>query len=344
MENRLVAAAVEPPAFARGAVNLADPRLGTRVVAVSDEFFAEAPRMLNPAPAVFYPDRYDDHGKWMDGWESRRRRDTGHDWCVLALGVPGVIEGVDFDTSFFTGNYPPAASLEGCRLEAGEPDESTRWEPIVAPVSLDGDSHRFVEVHDERVWTHLRVNILPDGGLARLRVYGRAVPDRTALTGRDDVDLAALGHGGRAVACSDAHFGEPLNLLAPGRGVNMGDGWETRRRREPGNDWCIIALGQPGEIRSVEVDTAHFKGNFPAACSIQAALVDQGTDASLIPQSLFWPVLLPEQPLTADAVHEFDLSLLAALGTVSHVRFNIIPDGGVSRLRLRGRPRQGDEG
>ncbi|PWG62337.1 allantoicase [Sediminicurvatus halobius] len=328
---------VERPDFARGLSNLADARAGATVVAVSDEFFAPGERMLAAAPPVFYPERFDDHGKWMDGWETRRRRGPGHDWAVVRLAMPGVIEAIELDTSFFTGNFPPAASVEACRVESGDPDAATVWQEIVPVVSLRGDDHRFCRVEAGEVFTHLRLNLYPDGGIARLRVHGRGRP-RLAAAGGDVPDLAALGHGGRVVAVSDAHYGDPNAILAPGRGVNMGDGWETRRRREPGNDWGIIALGCPGRIERVVVDTAHFKGNFPARVSLQAARPENATDESLVPQSMFWETLLPEMPLQADAIHEFQTEQLVDVGVVSHVRCNLIPDGGISRLRLHGWP------
>ncbi|CAB3798109.1 allantoicase [Pararobbsia alpina] len=323
------------PEFVHRYVNLADPRLGAQALATSDEFFAPMARMLNPEPAVFIVGKYDDHGKWMDGWESRRKRAAGHDWCVIKLARAGVIKGIDIDTSHFTGNYPPAASIEACRLEQGSPDAQTEWTEIVASRSLQGNSHHYVDVAASEAYTHLRINIYPDGGIARLRVYGQplvdwAGADRTAL-----IDLAAMEHGAYVVGTNNQHFGLASTLLMPGRGVNMGDGWETRRRREPGNDWCIVALAHPGTLRKVEVDTAHFKGNFPDRCSLQAAFMTGGTDSSLITQSMFWQTLLPEQPLQMDHVHTYEKEL-AALGPVSHVRFNIFPDGGVSRLRLFG--------
>jgi len=331
------AASAERPDFARGLINLADARAGAAVVAVSDEFFAPGERMLAAGPPVFYPDRFDDHGKWMDGWETRRRRGPGYDWAVVRLAMPGMIDAIELDTSFFTGNFPPAASVDACRVASGEPGADTAWHEIVPVVSLRGDDHRFCAVPSDDEWTHLRVNLYPDGGIARLRVYGRGRP-RLATTGDDMPDLAALGNGGRVVAVSDAHYGDPAAILAPGRGINMGDGWETRRRREPGNDWGIIALGCPGRIERVVVDTAHFKGNFPARLSLQAARPANATDESLVPQSMFWETLLPEMPLQADAIHEFGGGQLADLGSVSHVRCNLIPDGGISRLRLVGWP------
>ncbi|HEX7951618.1 MAG TPA: allantoicase, partial [Burkholderiales bacterium] len=285
--------------------------------------------------AVFIPGKYDDNGKWMDGWETRRRRGPGHDFCVIRLGLPGAIRGFDIDTSHFTGNYPPAASIEACLSET-DPDANTEWVELLAPMKLSGNTHHYPAVADARVWSHVRLSIYPDGGVARLRVYGEVARDWSQRGGDTLYDLIAVENGGRPVAWNDAHFGHPINLLAPGRGENMGDGWETRRRREPGNDWCVIALGWPGIIRKIEVDTAHFKGNYPDRCSLQATNAKNVPDEALVTQSMFWPVLLPEQPLSMDAVHGFDKQV-ADLGTITHVRFNIIPDGGVSRLRLWGK-------
>jgi allantoicase len=322
------------PEFARLWVDLAQPRLGAAAIHATDEFFAPKERMIDPAPAVFIPGKYDDNGKWMDGWESRRRRGPGHDHCTVRLGRPGVIKGVDIDTSHFTGNYPPAASLEACR-SGGDPDSTTQWTEILAATNLTGNAHHFRAMADDRVWTHVRLHIYPDGGVARLRVYGQVHCDWAAQDKGKLVDLAALVNGGRAIACNNQHYGSPQNLLAPGRGINMGDGWETRRRREPGHDWAILALGHRGRIRRIEVDTAHFKGNYPDRCSIQAADVEGGTEDSLVTQAMFWPGLLPEQKLQMDRAHSFE-SEIADIGPVTHVRLNIIPDGGVSRLRLWG--------
>ena len=322
------------PAFARSAVNLADPRLGAKAIFATDEFFAAKERMLDPAPAVFIPGKYDENGKWMDGWESRRKRGEGHDHCVVRLGHPGTIVGVDIDTSHFTGNYPPAASLDACRC-TGDPTDKAGWTPLVPAQNLGGNAHHFVAVADERIWSHVRLNIYPDGGVARLRVYGRIHRDWSEADRGGLIDLAALENGGRSIACSDQHYGTPWNLLAPGRGINMGDGWETRRRREPGNDWAILALGHRGTIRRIEIDTAHFKGNYPDRCALLAADVAGGTDDSLVTQSMFWRTLLPAHKLEMDRQHIIEQGL-AELGPVTHVRVDIIPDGGLSRLRLFG--------
>ena len=310
-------------------IQLEQPRLGTRVTFASDEFFAAKERLIQPADPIFIDDKYDDHGKWMDGWESRRRRSPGFDYCIIRLGVPGVIRGFDIDTSFFTGNYPPQASIEACCSEDDEPQDG--WTEIVAMTELAGDAHHFVSVASREVWTHIRLNIYPDGGVARLRIYGEVRPDFDDVDGI--VDLVALKNGGRALSASDEHYGSMHNLNLPGRGVNMGDGWETARRRGPGNDWVVLALGAPGRVERIEVDTAHFKGNYPDRVSVEAALFDSHEEATA--DSDRWHTLLPESRLHMDQQHYFE-SELADSGTVSHVRMSIYPDGGVSRLRIYG--------
>ncbi len=322
------------PEFTRRYMNLADPRLGAQALSASDDFFAPVARMLDPEPAVFVPGKYDDHGKWMDGWESRRKRVAGNDHAVVRLARRGVILGVDIDTSHFTGNYPPAASLQACDCE-GDPGASTEWVEILPSVNLQGNSHHYHAINATQPFTHVRLNIYPDGGVARLRLYGQPQRDWARVSRSELLDLVSVENGGYVVATNNQHFGLASNLLMPGRGVNMGDGWETRRRREPGNDWCVIALGQPGKIEKIEVDTCHFKGNYPDRCSIQAAFVTGGTETSLITQSMFWPVLLPEQPLKMDLQHYFEKEI-AQLGPISHIRYNMHPDGGTSRLRLWG--------
>ena len=322
-----------PPGFSLRFIDLCQPRLGARVLDTSDDFFAPKERLIKPAEPVFIDGKYDDHGKWMDGWESRRRRDGGHDWCVVLI-CRGRIEGVDIDTRHFTGNYPPQASLEACRCE-GTPGEDTEWSTILPRTELRGDSHNWFEIDSELTWTHVRLNIFPDGGVARLRLYGQAEPDPADLF--DGCDLAAMANGGRALACSDMHYGHMSNLIAPGRADNMGDGWETRRRRSGGNDWAIVALGARGRIESVEVDTAYFKGNYPAACALHGALIDDADDHDIANDATYWKPLLERVPLEPDSVHTFQREVLDA-GVISHVRLDIYPDGGISRLRLRGRP------
>ncbi len=317
-------------------INLADSRLGTRSIFVTDDWFAAVDRMLQPEPPVWKEGVFDDNGKWMDGWESRRKRFEGYDYTIIRLGVPGVIKGVDIDTSFFTGNFPPSASLEACYSPDADPSDNTEWTELLGAVSLQGNSQHLHAIEDGRPWTHLRFNIYPDGGVARLRVYGIPYLDWSKISTEQEIDLAAALNGGRALACSDEHFGKMGNILNPGRGVNMGDGWETARRRTPGNDWVIVALGHPGEISRVVVDTLHFKGNYPDRCSIQASYVKGGTDEQIETQSLFWKELLPSQKLEMHQEHEF-IAELNDIGPITHVRLNIFPDGGVSRLRLFGK-------
>jgi allantoicase len=325
---------IERPRFAVTGINLASAGLGARAVSATDEFFAPLSRMLEDAPAVFYPDRYDDHGKWMDGWETRRRRSGGHDHAVIALAAPGRIMGFDVDTAHFTGNYPPACRIDACRV-AGDPDDATAWHEILPMQPLGPSAHHYLACTDEGVWSHLRLHIYPDGGVARLRVYGRPMLARD--TG-GEIDLASALNGARVLAFSNAHYGAYQRLLAPGRGRDMGDGWETRRLREPGNDWLIVELGAKGRITRAVIDTCHYKGNFPESASLQAADLSDfkgDVDRAVVTSAMFWPVLLERQKMTADAIHEF-ASELHDVGPVTHVRLNIFPDGGVSRLRLFG--------
>jgi allantoicase len=328
-----IAKTVELPANLKALVNLADPRMGSHVHSCSDEFFAKAERMLHSEPAQFITGKYDEHGKWMDGWETRRKREAGHDWCIIRLGSSGRIAGFDIDTSFFTGNYPAAASIEACYAPDDQLD-AVLWQSLLPNSPLQPDQHHLFNICTSTEVTHLRLNIFPDGGIARLRVYGEVVFQPT--DGDTLLDLVALKHGGRVVAYSDAHFGHPNNLLNPGRGVNMGDGWETARRRAPGYDWCILQLGQAGRVESIEVDTAHFKGNFPAFCSIQAIYAADASNAQLIPQSMFWPYLLAEQPLSMDQIHRYG-SEIQLQHKINYIRLNMIPDGGISRIRLWGK-------
>ena len=319
-------------------LNLADARLGTVALSVSDDWFADVNRLFQHGPAVFKPDVFDDNGKWMDGWESRRKRHEGYDHAIIRLGVPGTLKGVDIDTSFFTGNFPPSASLEGCFLASGDPDDSTVWDEVLGAVELQGDSHHYHRIDADRPYSHLRFNIYPDGGVARLRVYGIPYKDWSQIDTSQAIDLCAALNGGRAIACSDEHYGQMGNLINPGRAAVMAEGWETARRRTPGNDWVIIALGVPGEVERILIDTLHYKGNYPDRVSIQGAWVKGGTDGQIETQSLFWRELLPPQKTEMDREHNYQSELMS-LGAITHVRLNVFPDGGVSRLRLFGKPR-----
>ena len=317
-------------------VDLASEKLGGAALVASDEFFAPKENLLKASTPIFIEDKYTDLGKWMDGWESRRRRTPGYDWCIIRLGLSGIISGLVVDTSYFRGNYPEQCSLEACCVD-GHPDveqltnEDLQWVEILPPSDLVGDSQNPFAVESEQRFTHVRFKIYPDGGVARLRVYGEVVPDWEKLKriGRQ-IDLAAIENGGLVLSCSDMFFGHRHNLIMPGRALNMSDGWETKRRRGPGHDWVTIKLGAPGSINRVEVDTSYFKGNFPESCSLEACK----TTGNVLPVSLDWKPVLPPTKLQAHTRHLFEEVLDA--GIVSHLRFNIFPDGGVSRLRVYG--------
>jgi allantoicase len=330
------------PDFTHGTINLASARLGAVGLYSTDEFFAPLSRMLDDAPALWREGVYDDNGKWMDGWESRRKRVPGHDFAVVKLAMPGRIMGFDVDTHYFTGNYPPFCSIDAAFREEGDPDpaKDSDWTEILPKSPLGPSAHHFFEnAAKDRVWTHLRLHIYPDGGVARLRVYGKAFFDWDKVGPQDEVDLAYIFNGAKSLCWSDAHYGVPDQMLAPGRGINMGDGWETKRRRGPGHDWAIIRLAHPGIIGRIIVDTAHFKGNFPDTCEIRAANLAGHSDVFSqedIAAAESWPVLLAPQKLRMDDLHEYKGSDVAALGLVTHVRFAMHPDGGVSRLRLFG--------
>jgi allantoicase len=323
-------------------VDLASERLGGAVLLANDEFFAPKENLLKASAPIFIADKYTDLGKWMDGWETRRRRTPGFDWCIIRLGLPGIIRGIVVDTSFFSGNYPEHFSLEGCAL-AGLPtaeqlsSETVSWLPLLPQLPLAGDSQNPFAVASGERCTHLRFKIYPDGGVARLRVFGEVVPDWEGLKRRGgDVDLAAVENGGLVLSCSDMFFGHRHNLIMPGRALNMSDGWETKRRRGPGHDWSIIKLGAPGQIHRLEIDTAWFKGNFPESCSLEATTAADVPAEHLTDPAVVWSSILPRTKLQAHTRHFFDSELLNA-GTVSHLRFNIFPDGGVSRLRAFGK-------
>ena len=333
-------------------VDLASERLGGAVLYANDDFFAPKENLVKPSTPVFVEGKYTDRGKWMDGWESRRRRTPGFDWCIVRLGLPGLIRGVVVDTSHFKGNFPEGCSLEAVALNGSPaPEELTAdsvpWIEILPQSKLNGDSlNRFpVEVNQRS--THLRLKIFPDGGVARLRVYGEVAPDWNRLRALGGaIDLVAVENGGRVLGCSDMFFGHRHNLIMPGRAANMSDGWETKRRRGPGYDWTIIKFGKPGRIHRVEVDTSWFKGNFPESCSLESCHAPDVAVETLQDPQFSWQPVLARTKLQAHTRHFFDQVI--ETGMASHVRFNIFPDGGVSRLRVWGttpflRTRDGEE-
>jgi len=310
----------------RDYLDLANERLGASVVYANDDYFAEKENLIRPAKAIWKEHEYTDRGKWMDGWESRRKRVPGHDFAIVRLGARGVVHGIVVDTAFFRGNYPAQASLDGCDLKPhASVDEllAAKWTPLLEKSDLKGDSENELFVETGGAVTHVRLNIFPDGGVARLRVHGEVVPDWHLAGGLDhELDLAAVENGGEVLTCSDMFFGPKHNLIMPGRALNMSDGWETRRRRGPGHDWVIVKLATEASVRRIEIDTNHFKGNYPDTCSLEGS-----SDGET------WTDVLPRTKLQAHTRHFF-LDELASRGPFTHLRMNVYPDGGVSRLRV----------
>ena len=329
----------DEPAFVK-MTDLAAEKLGGKALLCSDDFFAEKENLLKPGRGIFIPDKYTDRGKWMDGWESRRKRGPGHDWCIIQLATSGKIHGLDIDTNHFLGNHPPHASVEALNsYQVSVKDlENAEWTEILPVSSLQPGSQNLFVIKDQQIYTHVRLNIYPDGGVARLKVYGEVVKDWELIDPGETLDLAAAVNGARPVACNDMFFSHMENLLMPGRGINMGDGWETKRNRTPNNrDWVIVRLAHDGYIDRVMVDTCHFKGNYPDRCQLEGCYIEKDREQELpVNDKVEWKVILPESKLEADHEHYFEKELIHK-GPFTHARLTIFPDGGVSRLRLWGR-------
>ncbi|KAJ2135740.1 Allantoicase [Coemansia sp. RSA 678] len=321
----------------KGKTNLASESLSSKIISFTDEFFAEASNLLKDSDAVFLPEKFNDRGKWMDGWETKRHNKS-YDWAIIQLGYAGSIFGFDIDTSHFTGNHAPVVSIEAANATEEEVRAGkAQFTEIIPRVDMNpGSHHYYVYEAPTAVYTHLRVNNYPDGGIARLRVYGQVVPQTVVSSANGVVDLAFVGNGGRAVACSNQHFCSPSNLLLPGRGKTMGDGWETRRSRTPGhNDWAILKLGLPGFIDTFEVDTRHFCGNYPPLITMHATVSDEDVP----PSDAQWTEVLASVSTAADTQHYFDATGPKDVA-FTHVKFTMYPDGGAKRIRVNGRPAQ----
>ncbi len=315
---------------------LAAERLGGEVLSCSDDFFAPKENLIKPGRGIFIADKYTDRGKWMDGWESRRKRIPGHDWCIIKMATSGKIYGVDIDTNHFLGNHPPYASIEACTGYAEDFNaDQADWKEILPKSSLQPGSQNLYEIKDHDIYTHLRLNIYPDGGVARLKVYGDVYRDWSKVTASEIVDLAAAENGGKAILCNDMFFSHMDNLLMPGRGVNMGDGWETKRNRTPGNrDWVIVRLAHKGVIQKVLIDTCHFKGNYPDCFILEGCTIVKNEEVNF-PDKVTWEVIVSQAKLHADKEHFFE-DEIKNFQSFTHVRLSIFPDGGISRMRLFG--------
>ena len=324
----------EPPPAFTGLPDLASDAFGGAAIACNDDFFAEKENLVRATPAVWKEHEYTDRGKWMDGWESRRRREPGHDWCIVRLGMPGVIHGVIVDTAYFRGNFPESCALYACEIDDPldlRALEAAPWTNILPRSPLTGDAKNAFPIAYQQRFTHVRLDIFPDGGVARLRVHGEVAPrwDRLRALG-GPIDLAALEHGAWVESCSDMFFGSRNNLIKPGPSHSMADGWETRRRRGAGNDWAIIRLAAPGTIEQLEIDTTHFKGNAPGSCTVEGVMAPGARLDGLGG----WRMLLGSQ-LQPHRRHLF-ADELRRIGAVSHLRLSVFPDGGVARLRAHG--------
>jgi allantoicase len=304
--------------------DLAARPFGGAVVWANDEFFADRENLIELADPVFQNYTFGHKGQVYDGWETRRRRTDGVDQAIIRLGMPGIVRGAVVDTAFFTGNYPPFASIEACDAKGyPSPDELSEWETLVGKSPLEGDTRNLFDVGDPRRYTHVRLTIYPDGGVARLRVHGSPVPDPNFLDfGR--MDLAALANGAEIIDCSNKFYSSPNNLIAPGQAAVMGEGWETARRRDDGNDWVSLHLAAEGTVRLIELDTSHFKGNAPGWATVSVA-----------GESGEWTELLTRERLQPDTRHQF---LVGEEVPATQARLDVYPDGGMARLRLYGKP------
>ncbi len=321
--------------YLNGLIDLAQSRLGSKIVYKTDEFFASAKRIINPWPPIFKEGVFDKHGKWMDGWETRRKRTKGHDFLILKLGKPGFINKVDIDTSYFSGNHPKYISLEACSISEKLPNKKTNWKTIIKKSPTKANSHHLFNIKNKNFFTHVKLNIFPDGGVARLRVYGSMKVKKKLSKGIQN--LTSIINGSVPIACNNEHFGRAENILAPGVGKNMGDGWETRRSRGKNFDWIVIKCATAGKIDRIQIDTHHFKGNYPDKCSIQATYIDNKLSLkNIVKKSKRWKLLLNKTKLYAHKKHNFKNKIMRNK-KINYIRINIFPDGGISRVRIFGK-------
>jgi len=321
--------------FLNGLVDLAQSRLGSKIVYKTDEFFAPAKRIINPWSPVFKEGVFDKHGKRMDGWETRRKRSKGHDYLILKLGKAGRISKVDIDTSYFSGNQPTKVSIEACFSKKNLPSKNSKWTKILKKKSTKANSHHFFNIKNRSIFTHIKLNIYPDGGVARIRIYGSM--QNKKKFGKKIINLTSILNGATPIACNNEHFGRAENILAPGTGKNMGDGWETRRIRGKNFDWLILKCATAGKISKIQIDTHHFKGNYPDKCSLQAAYLNTKiSDKAIVNRSRKWKLLLNKVKLYAHKKHNFQNKLMKNK-KVNYIKINIFPDGGISRIRAFGR-------
>ncbi|MCS5589832.1 MAG: allantoicase [Candidatus Thioglobus sp.] len=323
-------------------IDIASSDQGSKVIYCSDEFFADSSRMLQANDPVWIEGKYDENGKWMDGWESRRRRDGKNDFCFIRLGSTSIINNFNIDTSHFTGNFAPAISILGCCVPGGTTDDRvvdgsavSEWFDLLTQENLKSDSHNLFSCKSTQPLTHLKITLYPDGGIARFRAYGNTYSEDTKyqMTGTNVISKES---GARAVFANDEHFGCLSNVLEEHDPLSMADGWETRRRRKPGNDWGIIALSSPAKVHEIVIDTSFFKGNFPDTFSISSTNMTDTDDNTLIEKSNTWDKIIERKKLGMNKIHIFKKEDLLHEQEITHVRIDIFPDGGIARLKLIG--------
>jgi allantoicase len=335
-------------------LDLVSESTGGKIIVVSDEFFAKAENLLGVKPPVKYEKVFSETGAVYDGWETRRHNPDPTDWVVVKLGVPaGVVYGIEVDTAHFDGNHAPAVVVYGSSRSTGE------WE-VLLPKQPCGPSQRHIWVlpNPSKEISYVKLEQIPDGGIARFKLYGRAVP----VIPEDPAAVFDLAAGGLVLKDSNGHYSRSANLLLPGRGRNMGDGWETRRSREPGHvDWAIVRLGVPGRIEEILVDTHFYRGNPPTYISVYGVVKSKegNHEDSAEIRDEEWVPIIDKTPVKKDVVHSFTIEgpktnivgekhflhpleggclLNSAVDKVySHIRLVIHPDGGVMRLRAFGR-------
>ncbi|PYH45539.1 allantoicase [Aspergillus saccharolyticus JOP 1030-1] len=344
--------------------NLASSALNTRILACSNEYFAAASNLLTPTPPINRPGVFIHTGAWYDGWETRRHNPDPYDWVVIKLGTArAAIQGVEIDTGFFVGNYGEKAELQATCTDAEDAvvaDPSyDGWTTILPPQPCGPAQRRAWKLPDYDpanpvAYTHVRLLMYPDGGFGRLRLYGHAIPSAkpgvVAGAGGEsqaDEELSSALCGGLALAASDQHYTPCSNLLLPGRGKDMGDGWETARSRAPGYvDWAIVKLGLPGSVSRVVVDTKDFRGNFPRAVRVHGLVQGEGEDnasSQIVPAHDHpgWvEIVKGDRRCQADTEHVFQGEELAAGAderVFTHVKLTLVPDGGVKRFRIFGK-------
>lgn len=327
MKNKII--------FKNSLIDLAQPNLGSKVIFKTDEFFASANRIINPLPPVFKSGIFDKNGKWMDGWETRRRRTSGHDYLIIKLGKPGSVKKIDIDTSHFNGNQPNMISIQGCNSKSNN-IKNLKWKTLVSKKKTKANSHHVFNVKSNSDLTHIKFNIFPDGGVARLRLYGSISINNHNFRDKK-INLASILNGASVVACNNEHFGRAENILAQGKAKNMGDGWETRRSRGKNFDWLIIKFGRTGIINKLEIDTHHFIGNYPDSCTVQTACISKKiSNSSVVKNSTRWKKILNKTKLKANKKHVFINSQMKK-NKANFLRINIYPDGGISRIRAFGK-------